>query len=216
MKNLIVALMAIVLASCTPFVVDEKNKLSQSHLQEWNSKKNVSDKATYDPAFPSPVPKGHPFYKSVTVGTITGVPEVIRNINIAVASAKNYADALEETLLASNLLSGDPRQAKYKLNVRYVDSPFPTSSDGGYFGSDSVSSTIIAYEVVTAGQNRSLFNRTIKTSVTMLGSGYQRPQRAKQFSHMANIASIVWCLEHSDGNNFPETCVLHLRTQKDE
>lgn len=216
MKNLVLALMAIVLTSCTPFVVDEKNKLSQSHLQEWNSKKTESSKVTYNPAFPSPVSESHPFYKSIKVGTITGVPEVIRNINIAVASAKNYADALKETLLASNLLSGDPTQDKYKLNVQYIDSPFPTSSDGGYFGSDSVSSTIIEYELVATGQNKPLFNRTIKTTVSMIGSGYQRPQRAKQFSHMTNIASIVWCIEHSNGNNFPEPCVLSLQAEDDE
>ena len=126
MVSKLVGLILLISVSGCAFSVPEKNYLTQNNLDEFNAlyPHTVISRIAYDPAFPNPVGPDHQLYKSVSFGNVEEVPEVIRNINIAIASSVQFEIALRNTLRDSNLLSEDNENTKYFLDVNYIKNDF--------------------------------------------------------------------------------------------
>ncbi len=220
LTSLLITLVILTLSSgCTPFVVSDENMLLQSKLTDF-PREYPNDKIKYTAPFPNKASEKHPFFRKVEVGQIKNVPNVIRNINIAIASSENYSEALSQTLSDSNLLAQQGMKAEFSLQVEYISSPFPYDNTPGWFSEMSISDTTIRYKLTDKKTNNLMLDRAIKTTAVVRGlngaGGYQRAQVATRTSHILNIASIVWCLENFDGYAFPSNCSLGIAKEKNK
>ncbi len=215
--RILLGLICLALVSgCSAYSVSEKNMLSQQRLADWNNRHDGNNilRVKYEPAFPTPVSVEHVFFEQISLGKIEGVPEVIRNVNIAIASSENFTEALTDALAQSNLLHPEGSGGEYRLDIRYVDSFFRPLSWSNFLSFDSISTTKIHYYLKKVSDHSSVFDREINSVVSLRnGQGWEREQKAEQFSHMSNIASLVWCLEQYDGKEFPQKCSLELITE---
>ncbi|USG60560.1 hypothetical protein NBZ79_15445 [Sneathiella marina] len=204
MSKVICMFLMVVLMGCA-FNVPEKNPVTQNNLQEFNKSRALAS-AYYYPEFPNPVTADHPLYRSVGLGLISGVPDVIRNINIAVASDAQFEEGLRETLRQSNLLSKDEKSAAYILDVHYIDPDSLTLK------------TDIHYKLRKKDVAGPILDREISNTVVVKNSWggmmWQHARKAKQFSFMISFSSITWCLEHYNGTSFPDNCTLVFVSQK--
>jgi len=198
------AVLLVSLMGCA-FNVPEKNPISQNNLQEFNNSKAL-ESAYYYPEFPNPVTADHLLYQSVGLGMISGVPAVIRNINVAVASDAQFEEGLRETLRQSNLLSKDEKNAAYILDVHYIDPESLTLK------------TDIQYKLRKRDVVSPILDREISNTIVMKNSWggmmWQHARKAKQFSFMISFSSIAWCLEQYNGTSSPDNCTLVFVRQK--
>lgn len=198
----IASLILIISLSGCAFSVPEKNYLTANNLEEYNMlyPYKVPSRIAYEPAFPNPVRPDHILYKSVLLGNFEDVPEVIRNINIAIASADQFEDAIWLSLRNSNLLSYDDKKGKYYLDVKYIRNDFMALT------------TTVRYSLRKIGEDTPIFERDFSSQVvvkaTWGGMNWEHARRATQLAHMLNISSITWCLEQYDGQQFPDNCDL--------
>jgi len=196
--KIISAFLLVTVVSCA-FNVPEKNPITQNNLLDYN-RTRAFEGVVYFPEFPNRVNPDHPLYKSVHLGTVSGIPDVIRNINIAIASDEQFKEALRETLRGSNLLSEYEKNAKYFLDANYKDSQTLDLK------------VVVNYQLRDKDVASPLLDREISRLVIVKnlwgGMNWEHARTAKQFSHLLNISSITWCLEQYNGVSFPDDCNL--------
>jgi hypothetical protein len=193
-----VSLLLVLLVTGCAFAVPKENPITLMSVENFNfrTKKPIG----FSEGFPNPVDKDHPLYGAVAIGNIDDVPEVIRNINIAIASSAQLEDALYINLKNSFLLSKTPAEAEYLLDVIYIENDF--------FGQ----TTRIQYLLRKKGEPVPLLDRKISSEVSVKSIGgfqtWEHARTATRLAHTLNLASITWCLEQYDGTTFPQICDL--------
>ncbi|MCR9212650.1 MAG: hypothetical protein NXI13_02955 [Proteobacteria bacterium] len=197
-----VSLLLVLLVTGCAFSVPEENPITPVNVTNFNKgypNRSIS-RIGFNQDFPNPVEKDHPLYKAVTIGKIEDVPDVIRNINIAIASSAQFEEALQVTLNNSFLYNKNPAEADYVLNVKYIENDF--------FGQ----TTRIQYLLSKKGESIPLLDRKIRSEVIVKnawgGMTWQHARTATRLAHTLNLASITWCLEQYDGAAFPQICDL--------
>jgi hypothetical protein len=154
----------------------------------------------FAPEAPKPVSSIHPLFESISFGEIENLPGSIR---FSTARPTTIHNGLRDTLKHMNMLAPSEASAKGRLIVTWVS----IEPSGAFVARDTASATL-AYRLVRLDNNKTVFERTIRTTVRQSGAHFDSSMSGRRAAIAANFASAAFCLDKASLGAAPADCAL--------
>lgn len=159
----------------------------------------------FTPAAPTVIGPDHPFYHSIEVEPIVGMPEKLGAFLVSFTKRLEVQDALQRTIVTSGLGAPAGTAPTFRLTMTWLSFSAPQKI------SFSAHATVsVRYELTRITTGEVIFRRDITNSVESKGGdGAERLKGTARSAILASLASATWCLERSPLGGAPADCTLH-------
>jgi hypothetical protein len=158
----------------------------------------------FAPQTPQPVGPNHPLFRRIMLEEVQGMPARVGSTFIRVTNAREFNSAVRDTLGDGSMLAATPAEAKARLRVTWRSFELPFR-----IGLSAQATVAVHYELSRIDTGQVIFSREIVTRAQARGGeASARARGTGRAAIGANLASLLFCLDHAATSAQPVDCAL--------